>query len=59
MKCPACKKRLLLINPSQGKEYICPNEKCPANIQVRKRSGCANGYAEFYGTQEEVNNQWH
>jgi len=56
MKCPACKKGLRLINPSQRYEYICINENCPANKEL-KESG-SSGYFEFYGTQEEINKQW-
>ena len=53
MKCPACKKRLRLINPVQRGEYVCDNEQCPANKEDR---GC---YAEFYGvSQEEIDKQW-
>ena len=56
MKCPACKKGLKLINPLQGQEYICVNNACPANKEVRDRGfvGCV----EFYGSQEEINKQW-
>ena len=51
MKCPACKKRLKLINPAQPGEFICDNEKCPANTEHFI-------YYEFYGTQDEINTQW-
>lgn len=48
MKCPACRKRLKLINPSQSGEYICDNEKCPERTHPMS---CP----EFYGkTQKEV-----
>ena len=51
MKCPICRKRLLLINRLQPGEYICSNENCPENINN------PSIYAEFYGTtQEEINN---
>jgi hypothetical protein len=56
MKCPACNKGLKLINPSQGHEYICINEECPANKEARDMGFV--GYFEFYGSQEEIDMQW-
>ncbi len=52
MKCPACGKKLKTINSAQNGEYVCDNEKCPAN---QKDVGI---YFEFYGTQKEINKQW-
>lgn len=46
MKCPACKKRLVLVNPVQTGEYICPDEDCPGNDEI-------GVYQEYYGTSQE------
>ena len=52
MKCPACKKRLRIINPAQTGEYICDNDKCPERDDI-------SIFPEFYGmTQEEINNNY-
>lgn len=51
MKCPVCKKRLILVNYAQPGEYICSNEDCSGNNDV-------GIYQEYYGTtQDAINTQ--
>lgn len=53
-KCPDCEKRLVKI-PGTNREYICTNDDCPANIREGELGRA--GYAEYYGTQKEINKQ--
>lgn len=53
-KCPDCGERLKKI-PYHDGEYICANDKCPANIKEIKEGHFS--HAEYYGTQEEINKQ--